>query len=265
MNKIPILLFFDDGVREDLAVAELLAKRKLKAVFSIQLKNIGTQLNKEDILKLASTGEIASHTITHTNLVTLARVSPSLVRRELFYSKMYLEKLVRKPIHTFVYPYGSYNTMVKLLVKEAGYSFARTMDPLNISLQNIVAHRYEIPITLSDDIIDKYQIVKSILNLNIKTSFSFWLLRKFTLNMTRNSNNRLYWLELILQFLKRIIIDFNRYKDKNLFIILVFHSKNIFSDKNQLDLFKEILDFIANNPQFFKSIVLQDLTSWLER
>jgi hypothetical protein len=30
--RIPILLFFDDGVRGDLVVAELLAKRKLKAV-----------------------------------------------------------------------------------------------------------------------------------------------------------------------------------------------------------------------------------------
>jgi peptidoglycan/xylan/chitin deacetylase (PgdA/CDA1 family) len=94
--RIPILLFFDDGVREDLVVAKLLAKRKLKAVFSIPLRSIGTQLHKEDILKLASVGEIASHAITHTNLVRLVKISPSLVRKEVLYSKIYLEKFVEK-------------------------------------------------------------------------------------------------------------------------------------------------------------------------
>jgi peptidoglycan/xylan/chitin deacetylase (PgdA/CDA1 family) len=262
--RIPILLFFDDGVREDLIVAELLAKRKLKAVFSIPLRSIGTHLYKEDILKLASVGEIASHGITHMNLVRLVKVSPSLVRREVLYSKIYLEKLVEKPVYTFTYPYGAYNTIVKRLVKEAGYLFARTMNPFNTSLQNVAIHRYEVPITLSDGVFNKYQITRAILNFDVRASFSFWLFKEaFRLNIT-NSSRKNYWLELILQLLRRIVTDFNRHKNKDLFIILVFHSKEIFNDKDQLNLFKEILDLIANNFSIFEFLTMQDLISRLK-
>jgi hypothetical protein len=260
--QIPVLLFFDDGTREDLAVAELLAKRKLKAVFSISLKSISTQLNKEDILRLASAGEIASHTITHKNLVKLIRVSPSLVSRELFYSKIYLEKLVGKPVRTFVYPYGAYNTALKRLVKEAGYLFARTMDPFNTSVKNIVIHRYEVPITLSHWKFDKYHMARAILNLNIKTSLSYWLFKEsLRLSITKNGSQQLHWLELILRLLKGIVADPSRYKDKDLIIALVFHSNTIFNDKDQLSLFKEILDFIASNFSFFKPLTMQGLVA----
>jgi hypothetical protein len=260
--RIPVLLFFDDGTRKDLAIAELLAKRKLKAVFSIPLRSIGTQLNREDIFKLASIGEIASHTITHTNLT---RLNPPLIKKELLYSKIYLEKLVGKSIHTFVYPYGLYNTIVKRLVKETGYLFARTMDPFNTSLQNVAIHRYEVPITLSDQKSDKCQILRTIFNFNIKTSLSFWLFKEsLRLSIAKNSRHKLHQLELILQLLKRIVTDFERYKDKDLFIVLVFHSKEIFNDKDQLDLFKEVLDFIANNFSIFKSLTMQDLITRLK-
>jgi hypothetical protein len=257
---IPVLLFFDDGMREDLAVADMLAKRKLKGVFGIPLRNIGTWLDKDDVLRLASVGEIASHSITHKNLVKLKRVSPSLVRRELRYSKYILEKLVRKPIRTFIYPYGAYNATVKRLVKETGYLFARTMDPFNTSLQNIIIHRYEAPITLSHERFDKYQIVRTILNFNIKGELSYWLFKEsFPLNLVKSGDEQLLWLNLILRLLKRIVIDPNRHKGKDLIIALVFHSNAIFNNKDRISLFKDILDFIANNLHIFKPLTVQDL------
>jgi hypothetical protein len=175
------------------------------------------------------------------------------------YSKIYLEKICGKTVYTFTYPYGAYNAIIKRLVKEAGYLFARTMDPFNASLQNVAIHRYEVPITLSDEGFNKCQIVRTILNFNVRASFSFWLFKEaFRLNIT-NSNCKIYWLELILQSLRRIVTDFNRYKNKDLLIILVFHSKEIFSDRDQLNLFKEILDFIANNFSIFRSLTMRDL------
>jgi hypothetical protein len=256
--SVPVLLFFDDGSREDLIVANLLARRKLKGVFGIPLRSVDTQLSREDIVKLASVGEIASHSITHKNLVKLAKVDHSIAWRELYYSRAYLEKIIGRPVTTFVYPYGVYNTTIKKLAKEAGYLFARTMDPYNTSLRNVAIHSYEVPITLSHGRPDRYQIARAILNFYVKNKLSGWLFKEsIRLSIAKNEDHQLPWLELILQLLKKIAMDPN--SERDVIVALVFHSKKLLNSKDQVTLFKAILDFIAYNSEIFKCLTAQDL------
>jgi peptidoglycan/xylan/chitin deacetylase (PgdA/CDA1 family) len=69
--------------------------------------------------------EIADHTITHSDLTTL---SSAQVTNEITASRTYLQNLTGKTITSLAYPYGSVNTTVKNLTKQAGYVSARGVD-----------------------------------------------------------------------------------------------------------------------------------------
>ena len=62
-----------------------------------------------------------SHTLTHP---FLARIPRQQVEKEIHLSKDIIEQQIGKPINTMAYPSGNFNSDVKALVKEAGYSAA---------------------------------------------------------------------------------------------------------------------------------------------
>lgn len=65
--------------------------------------------------------EIGAHSMNHSNLVELTNRD---VFREVDTSKRQIESVLRQPVYTFAYPYGSVDERVQKIVELAGYSFA---------------------------------------------------------------------------------------------------------------------------------------------
>jgi len=72
---------------------------------------------------MAQGNEIGSHSFSHARLT---RLSLRDAREEIVTSKKQLEDTFQKPMHHFCYPYGDFNSSVRDLVIEAGYSTATT-------------------------------------------------------------------------------------------------------------------------------------------
>jgi peptidoglycan/xylan/chitin deacetylase (PgdA/CDA1 family) len=80
---------------------------------------------------------IGAHTVTHPFLTQCA---PDEVQREMEESKEYLEKLCKKPVDYFAYPYGNYNHTVAQAAQSVGFRTAFAVDTLHTGLP-----AYEIP------------------------------------------------------------------------------------------------------------------------
>ncbi|HIJ60552.1 MAG TPA: polysaccharide deacetylase family protein, partial [Nitrospirae bacterium] len=62
---------------------------------------------------------IGSHSYSHADLTALDEES---LKREIGYSKEYLQGLLKTKIETFCYPFGGCNDKAKSIVKEVGYT-----------------------------------------------------------------------------------------------------------------------------------------------
>jgi len=67
--------------------------------------------------------EVGSHTLTHPHLT---EISPEQAEREIILSKTMIEDALGETIHSFAYPYGDENDIIRQLVAKAGYKFAVT-------------------------------------------------------------------------------------------------------------------------------------------
>jgi peptidoglycan/xylan/chitin deacetylase (PgdA/CDA1 family) len=112
----------DDGGYSDLKVAELLEKHGFKGIFFIPA--LTTRIRGNDLKDLAKVHEIGGHTMTHPyDLKTLPY--PQL-QYEVMEGKKKLEYIIGKEIEAFCYPRGRFNQVVKEVVIDAGYKWART-------------------------------------------------------------------------------------------------------------------------------------------
>ncbi len=83
--------------------------------------------------------EIASHTKSHP---FLTRLSDDAVNYELTRSRQVLEGMFHQDVTSFVYPYGDYDSRVRRLVAEAGYSVARSIRSGTV---NFAERPYDVP------------------------------------------------------------------------------------------------------------------------
>jgi peptidoglycan/xylan/chitin deacetylase (PgdA/CDA1 family) len=133
----PIVLTFDDGYEDNyLNLLPLLKKHRVKVVVSILGDRALRQnewdipkgepavplLNDAQILEMAASGwvEFGAHSMTHQRLT---EASPEQVLRQVEDSKQSLETLLKNPVLSFTYPYGSVNEAIKQAVREAGFNF----------------------------------------------------------------------------------------------------------------------------------------------
>lgn len=143
-----VIITFDDGYRDNYINAfPILEKYNFRGTFFIVTDYIDgdrifhwlklggkslahSQGNKQywlplsqgQILDMSAQGAcFGSHTRSHCSFNS---VDKSVAMEELKGSKEYLEKILRKPVRCFCYPYGDTNKSVKSLVKAAGYSAA---------------------------------------------------------------------------------------------------------------------------------------------
>ncbi len=137
MGKIIVTTSWDDGHILDIKLANLLKKYGIKGTFYISPEDceiaVDKRLNKEEIKKLSEDFEIGAHTMTHPNL---EKIDNDKARKEIIESKKYLKNILQKNITSFCYPSGCYNESHKTIVKEAGFTLARTVERFRADIGN---------------------------------------------------------------------------------------------------------------------------------
>jgi peptidoglycan-N-acetylglucosamine deacetylase len=127
--QVIITTSWDDGHQLDLRLAELLAEFDMPGTFYISPFDaefrIADRLANSEIEDLAQHFEIGAHTLTHPRLPTVSRQAAS---DEIVNSKMYLEDITGSMVSSFCYPGGAYNAEHVQMVRDAGFSYARTVE-----------------------------------------------------------------------------------------------------------------------------------------
>jgi len=122
MKKFIVTTSWDDGNKFDLQIARLLDKYQLKGTFYVSPK-LSNGLSNIELKKIELNHEIGAHTITHP---VLTDIPIDRAEAEIKDSKKYLENLLKRDISMFCYPKGYYNQQIKEIVKNSGFSGART-------------------------------------------------------------------------------------------------------------------------------------------
>ena len=132
---ITVTTSWDDGHVLDLRLAELLNTYRLPATFYISPDNRefkpADRLSPEQVRQLGANFEIGAHTLTHPRLTTIT--GPE-AESEITQSKHALESIIARPVDTFCYPGGDFNSSHLPLVRSAGYKYARTITRFKIEV-----------------------------------------------------------------------------------------------------------------------------------
>jgi peptidoglycan/xylan/chitin deacetylase (PgdA/CDA1 family) len=121
-----VSLTFDDGKADNYTVAAVLKQYGLHATFYISSGLVGTQgyMTWEQLQVLQNNGnEIGGHTVDHTKLGGL---DPDTLRHEICDDRKNLINHGFNPI-SFAYPFGNYDQQASQMVRDCGYSDARTI------------------------------------------------------------------------------------------------------------------------------------------
>lgn len=124
---------WDDGHPLDLRVAEYLQKYRLSGTFYLVRDYLPEQLSHADIRALSSKFEIGAHSLTHPDLTRLPR---SKAGAEIEGSRAWLESLIGASVNAFCYPEGAYNSEIRALVAQAGFTVARTTKQYRLKCGN---------------------------------------------------------------------------------------------------------------------------------
>lgn len=132
MKKI-VTTSWDDGHKLDIKLAGLLQRYNIPATFYVSPAD--REFSKEDLLSaqeiqfLSENFEIGGHTLHHPNLtqVPLDRAVENIrAGRDM------LERIVKKKLQSFAYPYGAYTAPIQKAVLNLGFRVARTTKRFSI-------------------------------------------------------------------------------------------------------------------------------------
>lgn len=132
---------WDDGHVLDLKLADLLDRHGLKGTFYIARQYLDERMTDTQLRDLSLRHELGAHTLHHP---TLTEIDDQQAREEITGSKAWLEDVIGQSVTTFCYPKGMYTTTHRNMVRDAGYSMARTVVPYDISTGN---DPFQIPTT----------------------------------------------------------------------------------------------------------------------
>ena len=126
-----ILASWDDGSLADLKMAELMARYNVPTIFYWpsmigKAKNMAmtsSWLTEQNCKEIASSFEIGSHSVTHQ---PMSKMTIPQLGMEISDSRKHWQDVTGQEVNSFAYPKSSINTMVKALIKGAGYKSART-------------------------------------------------------------------------------------------------------------------------------------------
>lgn len=127
-----LTLSYDDGVKPDVKLADIMLKYGLKGTFNLNSAQFGKseadfRLTKTQAKKLYSNSnfEVAVHGAEHLDL-TMASNEQALL--DLLLDKQALEKTFNTIMVGMAYAYGTYNDRVVELVKNCNIKYARTVN-----------------------------------------------------------------------------------------------------------------------------------------
>lgn len=123
---------FDDGLRQDIIIADLFRKYNMHNVI-FYIPNT-TALTIEQIKDLSKDFIIGGHTVSHYQDLKL--LSDKLLKSEIEDNKKWLEGITGKEITKFCYPRGRWDERVIRAVANAGYLEARTTIVLNTEIND---------------------------------------------------------------------------------------------------------------------------------
>ncbi len=126
---LTITTSWDDGHPLDMRVAEALTKYSLRGTFYVLLRNSRPTMSPAQIRELSDSFEIGAHTVSHVRLRGLAE---SQARQEIGDSKKWLEDILGKPCLIFCFPGGSYAGIHLRMLRDAGFTAARTVELLSL-------------------------------------------------------------------------------------------------------------------------------------
>ncbi len=122
----PIALTFDDGYRDFYTDAyPILKKYQVKATQFVISGFVGrpNHLLPSQVQELAQDPliEIGAHTVHHA---WLKKLKLQTVSAEVFQSRIMLQDLIKKPVVSFAYPYGAFDSQSAEVVHDAGFRTA---------------------------------------------------------------------------------------------------------------------------------------------
>lgn len=142
---------WDDGHPLDMRVAELLHKHGLTGTFYVPSRVApGGCCNPEgfDVLgtaqlrQLAAEFEIGSHTLDHKSLNSLPAQE---ARHQIDAGKRWLEDQLGRRVTGFCYPNGHHDAAVRELVRDCGFTYARTTEDLR---DDLGSDPFQMPVSL---------------------------------------------------------------------------------------------------------------------
>lgn len=125
-KRLIVTTSWDDGHPADLRIASLLARYGLAGTFYVPNRNVeGRPVMVESEIREVSQGfEIGGHSRDH---VVLPRLPRDEVLVQVSENKAWLEQLLGRAVTGFCYVQGRHSPMVSSVVREAGYTYARTV------------------------------------------------------------------------------------------------------------------------------------------
>lgn len=127
-----LIATWDDAAREDLRVAELMARYEVPTVFywpcalrkSENLKGVKEFLTLRECKEIAKSFTVGSHSYSHKHLKRDV-MSVSQAEFEIFESRRFWQDETGQAVDTFCYPRGRFDPEYKEMVARAGYVGAR--------------------------------------------------------------------------------------------------------------------------------------------
>lgn len=133
---------YDDGVTQDVRLAELFSKYGLRATFNINSELLGkegslvrdgvrinhTKVNPEDVKSIYDGHEIAAHTLTHPLLPLIE--DEREITRQVEEDRLKLSELAGYEVRGFAYPGGGVNNderVAEIIKRTTGVKYCRTI------------------------------------------------------------------------------------------------------------------------------------------
>ena len=127
-ERVIVTTSWDDGHRLDMRLAGLLDEYRLPGTFYIASASAeiapADRLSPSGIRSIAEKFEIGAHTLTHPRLTSLPVAD---ARHEIVAGRAQLEDIIGQPVTSFCYPGGAFRPEHVRLVRETGFTYARTV------------------------------------------------------------------------------------------------------------------------------------------
>ena len=128
-----LTLSYDDGVRQDLRMVQILQKHGIKCTFNINSGLFGPEeadkprrMKRSEILQAYPQDmfEVACHGYTHP---WLEKLDIANATAEVLEDRRTLESMFNRPIQGMAYPYGTYSDQVVEILRSCGIRYCRTV------------------------------------------------------------------------------------------------------------------------------------------